>query len=302
MRNPATLLVLALCALGLLFALRVAVRSYLGEMSDFERAPPTEISKHPERCALAGLQEVAFRHPDGIKLAGWYVPSGNRAAIVLVHGTNSDRSSLLDETRILVGAGFGVLAFDLPGQGASEGHTRWGRGERLAVSAAVDWLTTRTDVDPNRIGGFGLSLGGYILAQAAVDEPRLRSIVLSATPTDVVEETRLASGRWGLLSELPAVWALRRSGMPFAEMRPIDVISRVAPREVFIIGGELDRWVPPRMTRSLYEAAVQPKSLWILARGSHGGYVTTAPQEYAARLSEFFARSLLGGPGSMTPK
>jgi dipeptidyl aminopeptidase/acylaminoacyl peptidase len=101
-------------------------------------------------------------------MAGWYAPSRNRAAVVLVHGTGADRSSLLADTRILTDAGFGTLALDIPGQGQSEGRTRWGVPERQAISAAVDWLSARDEVDPQRIGGFGLSMGAYVLTQAAV--------------------------------------------------------------------------------------------------------------------------------------
>jgi dipeptidyl aminopeptidase/acylaminoacyl peptidase len=282
----------AIAAAGLFFVLYVAIKSYRDETSDFRRAPVPLISSQPEVTGIPDLAEVRFGGP-AVPLAGWYAPSRNRAAIVLAHGTGADRSSLLAETRMLAATGFGVLALDFPGQGASGGRTYWGRGERAALVAAVDWLSRRPEVDSTRIGGFGLSIGGYILLQAAVAETRLRAIVLVSTPADIVEEVRLASNRWGLLSELPAVWALRRSGMPVDELRPPEVIASISPRAVFLLGGERDNWVPPASVRELFAVARDPRQLWIVPGGGHADFARAAPQEYAEQLNRFFAEHLL---------
>lgn len=225
-------------------------------------------------------------------MAAWYAPSRNRAAIVLVHGTSADRSSLLAEGQLLAAGGFGVLALDLPGQGASDGATLWGVQERHAIMAAVDWLSSREDVDPQRIGGFGLSMGAYVLTQAVVLDKRLKAVVLTGCPTDVVEQNWVTTARWGLLSQLPTYWALRASGMPL-DMLPKDVIGAIAPRAVLIINGELDQVVPPYMARQLFAAAGEPKELWMVPRAHHGDYWLIAPQAYSDRLTEFYRSKLL---------
>jgi dipeptidyl aminopeptidase/acylaminoacyl peptidase len=279
-------------AVGALCALRIAVANFRGELSDYRRWPANAVSRHPERTGITGLHEVSFAARDGSKVSGWYAPSRNRAAIVLVHGTGADRSSLLAETRILADAGFGALALDLPGQGASDGHTKWGVPERQAISAALDWLTTQADVDPARMGGFGLSMGAYVLTQAAVLDARLRAVTLAACPNDVVEQNWVSSSQWGLLSQLPTYWALRVSGQTL-DMLPKNVIGAIAPRAVFILGGTLDDAVPEYMGRQLYAAAGDPKELWIVSGAAHGNYLQVAPQEYRTRLTEFFRRTLL---------
>jgi uncharacterized protein len=284
--------VAALLAIGLLFALRIAISNYRGERSDFVRWPPKEISRHPEATGIAGLREVSFSAPGEPRVAAWYAPSRNRAAIVLVHGTSADRSSLLAETSILAQAGFGVLALDLPGQGASDGHTLWGVPERHAIIAAVDWLSDRPEVDPQRVGGFGLSMGAYVLTQAAVLDKKIRAVTLAGCPNDVVEQNWVTSDRWGLLSQLPTYWALRASGMPL-DMLPKDVIGAISPRAVFIVGGDLDHAVPKYMAQQLFAAAGSPKELWIVPGAHHGDYALVAPQEYRTRLTNFFRRTLL---------
>jgi alpha-beta hydrolase superfamily lysophospholipase len=282
----------ATLALVLLVALRIAVSNYLGERSDFVRWPAAATSRHPELMGIAGLNEIAFAAANEPSVAAWYAPSRNRAAIILVHGTGADRSSLLAETRMLAGAGFGVLALDLPGQGASGGRTLWGVPERHAISAAVDWLSGRDELDAQRIGAFGLSMGAYVLTQAAVSDTRIRAVVLEGCPTDVVEQNWVTSAKWGWLSQWPTYWALRASGMPL-DMLPKNVIGTISPRAVFIIGGALDPVVPPYMAQQLYEAAGSPKELWIAPGAHHTDYAIVLPQEYRARLIDFFTRTLL---------
>jgi dipeptidyl aminopeptidase/acylaminoacyl peptidase len=142
----------ALAGASFLFLLLILVKSYMGGRADYVRSPPADISRHPERTEIPRLREISFTAADGSRIAAWYAESANRAAVVLVHGTDSDRSAVLWETRVLAKAGFGALALDLPGQGASGGRTYWGVPDSQAISAAVSWLTARPEVDPLRIG------------------------------------------------------------------------------------------------------------------------------------------------------
>jgi dipeptidyl aminopeptidase/acylaminoacyl peptidase len=288
----AVYLTTAILSLGLLMALHVVVTNYRGERGDFAHKPAAGISQHPERVGIAGLREISFLVGAGSRIAGWYVPSRNRAAVLLIHGAQADRSSLIAETRILAGADFGVLALDLPGQGASDGQSRWGVPEREAIIAAGEWLSRREDVDQNRIGAFGLSMGAYVLTQAAVADKRLRALTLAACPTDVVEQNWVTSGKWGLLSRVPSYLALWASGMPLDRL-PKNIIGMIAPRPVLILAGDLDQTVPDYMARELFARAGNPKELWIISGAHHGDYAAIAPHEYSARLVNFYRRTLL---------
>ena len=69
---------------------------------------------------------------------------------------------------MLVEHGYGVLLFDRRGEGASEGAgNMFGWGGERDIFAAIDFLESRPDVDPDRIGGLGLSVGGELMLQAA---------------------------------------------------------------------------------------------------------------------------------------
>jgi dipeptidyl aminopeptidase/acylaminoacyl peptidase len=295
MRLAAVLILLvAVVAAAGLAAAHVALQSYRAGRSDFERTAPPPIARDPAQTGIPGLTDIAFAGTAG-PLAAWYAPSRNRAAVVLVHGTQAERSSLLPETRILAAAGFGVLALDLPGQGASAGETRWGESEWRSVSAAVDWLSQRPEVDSARIGAFGLSFGGYVLLEAAARDPRLKALVLASTPEDLDAETRRANAQWGPLTQLPALWVLHHYRGRVADIAPSQALREIAPRPVFVLGGERDYMVPPAALRQLYEAAREPKELWIVKGAGHAGFAQAAPEEYAQRLRGFFLRTLEGG-------
>jgi dipeptidyl aminopeptidase/acylaminoacyl peptidase len=294
-RRAIVFLTLALAAIALAFVCRIAIHSFRDEYQDYLRTPPTAISLHPEQTGVPGLREISFAAAGDPTIAAWYAPSRNRAAVILVHGTEAERSTLLPEVRFLAESGFGVLAFDCPGQGASGGKTHWGVAERRAIGAAADWLIRRDEVDPNRIGAFGMSMGAYILTQEAVNDGRLRALVLAALPHDIAAFTRLATRRWGLLSELPAYLALRAGGTPL-DMPPKDIIGAISPRPVLIVGGELDPFVPEWMARLMFAAARDPKELYIVPGGHHADYAQVAPKEYAAHVVDFYRRTLTAGP------
>jgi dipeptidyl aminopeptidase/acylaminoacyl peptidase len=276
----------------MLLVAHYAYRDYRNVAGDFDPQPASAAVQHPQTAGVAGLEEISFRSAEGIRLAGWYVPARNRAAIVLTHGTNADRATMLPELRILAEAGFGVLALDWPGDGRSEGTPHWNASERYALVAALDWLAQRNDVDRDKLGGLGFSMGGYVMAQVAAQDSRLRAVVLAAAPTDYVEHAHWLNRRWGILSEALTNWAIRRWGMANVELRPVDVVSGISPRPLLVLGGDKDQIVPVAMTRKLFAAARNPKLLWIVPGAVHGGYAQTAPVEYRARLVEFFTRNL----------
>lgn len=287
--------VLIALALALLAALaRIALHSYEAVADDFDQSPPQPLLQHPEQVGIETLESVTFSADNGTHLAAWYVPAKNRGAVVVAHGTNTDRSSMLAEIRILSAAGFGVLAFDWPGHGASEGSVRWSTPERHALEAAIDWLAARPDVDPQRLGGLGFSMGAYLMAQVAATDARLRAVMLLAAPTDYAELTHWQHRKWSIFSELPATLTLHEYWNAEADQRPIDVIGHISPRALELIRGSNDQVVPDYMVRELYAAARPPKSLWIVPGANHGGYAAAAPVEYPARVGKFFSEHLLG--------
>jgi dipeptidyl aminopeptidase/acylaminoacyl peptidase len=272
----------------------VATRNYRWARSQLEADPPSPLLKDLQSVGLSGLQAISFKSPEGLNVAGWYVPSRNRAAVIVTHGTNSDRATMLPEIRLLAEAGFGVLAFDWPGLGESEGPVRWGAASRDALTAAIEWVAARADVDRDRIGGMGFSMGGFVMTQVAATDRRLRAIVLESAPSSLDTYIDIHFSTWLFLSKWPARWALRESDLLSIDRSPIRLIGDIAPRPLLIIGQSDDPEIPASMTRALYAAAHEPKTLWLIQGAQHGGYAqVVGADEYGRRLRAFFADNLL---------
>lgn len=277
----------AIAGVSLLPFAFVALRAYRDERRCFV-AVKHEPRVRTEDSQIPALRNVAFATPNGVTLSGVYAPPRNGAAIVLTHGSNGERSDVLPEARILSRAGFGVLAFDWPGHGLSDGQIHWGAGERAALTAALDFLAREPDVNTSKLGALGFSMGGYITAQVAAGDERLRAVVLASSPNDPLEHLRWEYRQWGPLTQWPALLALKLGGMPVDELVPQQIIGRIAPRPLMLVAGQKDELVPNWMTRKLYAAAGDPKRLLIVPNAGHGGYAEADPIGYPARLVTFF--------------
>jgi uncharacterized protein len=237
---------------------------------------------------VAGMQEVVFPSDLGELLAGWYVPSKNGAIVILLHGTTADRSSLLDEIRILATAGIGVLAYDSPGHGLSAGKVEWGAAERRAFNAAVTWAANQSGVNRYLVGVAGFSYGAYILAESAAGEPRVKRVALLAAPTDGLDVAKEAYGRWSPVAVWYSLKVDKLLGFDSDTMTARNELPRIAPRPLLLITGDRDKVVPRWMTNELFAIAGEPKQLLVIRGAAHGGYAQAEPERYTAALVRFF--------------
>jgi pimeloyl-ACP methyl ester carboxylesterase len=144
---------------------------------------------------------------EGTRLPGYFIQPGGprhpRPTLIFVAGGES----FAEEAYLWVGPaalkrGYNLLALDLPGQGitALEG-VKYRADVEVPISAAIDHLLTRPDVDPNRIVAAGVSYGGYATLRAASCEKRLAAIAAS-TPLLDFQRLILENAPW--LSKVPA--------------------------------------------------------------------------------------------------
>jgi dipeptidyl aminopeptidase/acylaminoacyl peptidase len=278
-----------LLALVLTVAARTAWREYKA------LSPPRTLSKRTEpNRELTAMHEVAFRSSDGLTLKGWYVPSRNRAAVILVHGYGGNRSELLPEARLLAKHRFGVLLFDSRAHGESEGEIlTYGDRERRDLRAAVDFLARQADIDPERVGALGFSAGASAVVLAAAEDQRLRAIALEAPATSLRDFCADEFGRLAWLKTWPTELALRLGGVDIDVLEMKAAARRVAPRPLLVVHGEADRTVPVARGRQLHAAAGQPKRLWVVPGAAHGGYAEVDPAGYERALLQLFDDALV---------
>jgi uncharacterized protein len=243
----------------------------------------------------APYEDVQFTTSDGYLLKGWYVPSRNRAAVISFPGRSGTRL----QARMLARHGYGVLLFDRRGEGESEGDWNvfgW-QGER-DLHAAVAFLQDRPDVDPERIGGIGRSVGGEMLIGAAAESDAFKAIVSEGATSRSVRDD-VANYGWGV-SQLPAyalssvqtaATAVFTNNLPPEAMK--DLAPKISPRAAFFIYGEHGQGgTEETPNRGFYAAAGEPKELWEVPGAQHVGGITTQPEEYERRTIAFFDQAL----------
>jgi pimeloyl-ACP methyl ester carboxylesterase len=182
-------------------------------------------------------RDVTFPASDGTDLAGWYLPTRNGAAVVLMHGAGSTRSGVLEHAAVLAEHGYGVLLFDARGHGESAGRAMdFGWYGEWDASGAVDFLTQQRDVSSGRIGLLGMSMGGEQAIGAAGGDERVAAVVAEGATNRVAADKgyldvygvrgalqqrvdRVTYWLTGRLSDAPEPLSLRRS-VSIATARP----------------------------------------------------------------------------------
>ena len=129
-------------------------------------------------------EEITFFNQT-IRLAGTLHSPDSKPpypAMVVVHPASGGKRTdpFYDHLRINLPAhGIAALIFDRRGSGASEGDFQTADFEDLAsdVIAGVEYLQSRPDIDPNKIGLHGTSQGAWIAPIAAARKPEIACIV-----------------------------------------------------------------------------------------------------------------------------
>jgi len=236
---------------------------------------------------------VTLTTSDGVHLAAWYVPSRNGAAVVLLHGAGSTRTSVLGQAAVLTHRGYGVLMVDARGHGQSGGDAQengwWGNSD---TSSAVNWLETRPDVVGGKVAVLGMSMGGEEAIGAAGADARIRAVVtdgalwrgamddgwLPHSFSGYVEraDLRVQTALTGLLTSAPTPPSLASS------------LRASAPRPVLLIASKAEI----QGDRLLRKASPSNVELWELPDTGHTEGLATHPAAWETHVIGFLDRSL----------
>lgn len=136
-------------------------------------------------------------------------------------------------------------------------------------------------------------MGGAIGILAASRLPRLEAVVSDSSYADFPRA--IARGVW-MSYHIPRIplgqmiiWATAvRLRCRMSEVSPLFHIGGIAPRPVLIIQGMQDKTTPPEEGRLLYQAAGEPKGVWLVPEAEHVGSFYQLPSEYLTRMTDFF--------------
>ena len=174
--------------------------------------------------------------------------------VLLLHGYTSRKEHMADMVgRALLREGVASLAIALPLHGdrsdplqlqSARNPLAVVRLWRLAIqeaALAVRYLGARPEVDAERIGVAGYSLGSFLTVALAAQEPRIRAVVLAAG------------------GDLPAGTPLAAVARAVAD--PTRSVRKLGGRPLLMVHGRWDRTVRPEQAERLYAAAGEPKEI-----------------------------------------
>jgi 2,6-dihydroxypseudooxynicotine hydrolase len=226
--------------------------------------PPAERVEIPYgRDRLAGL----LRRPTGAL---------RPPVVVMVPGLDSVKEELQPTAEYFLRRGLATLAIDGPGQGEAEYDLPIEPAYERQVAAVLDWTETRPDLDADRVGLYGISLGGYYALRAAAHEPRLKAVVGNAGPFTFGD---LWDGLPGLTRE---AFRVRSKSANDQEARAKASELTLAGVErvgcpTLVVFGKLDRIIP--YSEAGRTAAIPGVELVTYETGNHG----VTDQAFASR-------------------
>jgi fermentation-respiration switch protein FrsA (DUF1100 family) len=244
------------------------------------------------------FEEAWVTTSDGLRLVGWFLPSPGQPAVVIQHGYKDSRASMLGVASILRRHGYAVLVPTVRGHDLSDGElVGLGSHEMADLDAWWRWLTARPDVDRERIGIFGVSMGGSIVLQYAAGNPGLKAVVADCAFSSITDTVETSVRFFTGLPPFPFApmilfWVERELGVAASTIDAKQWIGRISPRPVFLLQGGADEVVSPESGKLLFEAAKEPKEFWFEPALGHAKFLDGKPEEFERRLIAFFDKYL----------
>ena len=232
----------------------------------------------------SAYRDVTLVTSDGVRLAGWWVPSRNGAAVIGLAGSGSTKDDVLAHADLLIEHGYGVLLYDARGHGSSEGRImEFGWNAAPDVSSAVDFVLAQPSV-ARGVSVLGLSMGGETAITAAAADHRIRSVIAEGVTDRTFADVRTLGADPIALATSWETFALVNLLVPQGPPIPlVDAFRSVAVPVLLIEGGAAKE----QAAGEAYLAAGNDVTLWSLPDTPHISANRTHPAQYEQRLIAF---------------
>lgn len=216
-----------------------------------------------------------------------FLPGARRPVplVILCHGIPSGKPTEGDPgyealAQRFVEGGVACCIFNFRGTGASDGNFSlpgWVKDLSNVLDGASDAHGPFRGCDPARVALMGFSGGGAVSIVCAARRPGLRALASLSSPADFSRLiTRESIGAF--IAHAREIGIIRDPDYPASEeeyyleiysCRPVEVVAGVSPTPLLIVHGDEDETVPVEEAHLLYEAAKEPKELFIVPGGGH---------------------------------
>ncbi len=255
--------------------------------------PDRRLAATPASFGLA-YEPVTLRAADGTELFAWFLPARGKplATVLFLHGNAENISTHFANVAWMPAQGFNVLALDYRGYGGSAGQPSLA-GVQLDIDAALRALLARRDVDPDRIVVLGQSLGAALAIHYVAHSTERRHVCALVADSAFADYRLIVKEK---LANFALTWPFQ--WLPALTVNddysPRRAVAAVSPIPLVLIHGEADTIVPAHHSRLLYDAAGEPKELWLVAGAEH--IQAMRDPRVRERLSESLRR-MCGGEG-----
>ena len=216
-------------------------------------------------------EEIIVSTGDGVRISGWFIPSpAPRATILLSHGNGGNISHRLDKIKVLNDLKVNVLIFDYRGYGMSKGRPSE-QGLYLDCEAMYRYLVNEKNTPPEKIIGYGESLGGAVIIDLAGRLP-LGGIIIEGSFTSIRDMAK---------HYLPFIPTFVYK----TTFNSIDKIMKVTSPKLHFHSMS-DDVVPYELGKKLFDNAQGPKK-FVNLQGGHNDSFLISEETYAAGLDSF---------------
>ena len=220
-------------------------------------------------------------------------PQPGRQPALLVINPSGDAVKCIKSSLKLTMLDLNIACISLPGTGKSSGPGRYVGPQAVASGRrAIDLLLQRQDVDPERIGVWGLGEGAVAAGLIMDVDSRPRVVILQSGAYDMTKFWPEA--RWFTkLSILHQVWPSRRV---LKERSVIDHLPQRLKCKVLILHGEEDKRTPVHQAEQL-AAALQERGAAVTTRYFPEENHRLGPRAYG-EVVEFLRQNLVSASAS----
>ena len=252
----------------LLFAASLLACALLGGCTSIF-LQPDRIAYYPKRPLGTPAEDVWITSSDGTRLHALRMPTPRtpKATILYLHGNAENLSTHAHLVSWLPAEGYEVLALDYREYGQS-GGTRDIDGVHRDAEAALAWLIARGPARTGPIIVYGQSIGGSIAIRLVATSP------LRAQVRALISDSAFSSYRRIAREKLGSVWLTWPLQWPLSLLvsdrhAAIDVVASISPIPLLLLHGDEDIVVDVGNAQRLFDAAREPKQLWIVPGGHH---------------------------------
>jgi dipeptidyl aminopeptidase/acylaminoacyl peptidase len=244
-------------------------------------------------------ENVTIETFDGLHLSCWFVPQKKnpRGTILYLHGVGDCKVAGVPFAKCLYNKGFNVILYDSREHGESEGYfCTYGFYEKHDVSAVINYLQSRKDINIGKIGIFGTSMGAAVAIQAAAIDRRIIAIVSEASYTNlrtvfVDYQKRIIKLPWHFLRNIALTQSQKMANFKARLVSPLEDIKRVHI-PLLITHGKNDSFIKSDYSKLLYDAANEPKQLIIVEDAGHNDVWEVGGAAYENSITSFFEEHL----------